>query len=384
MNKHHSYKLYSGALVLIFACLIYTPLLMGIIQEDLISSSMEKRNLATLPAPPVSLQTFIDYPQKFDAYYSDHFGYREVLTKVYFQITNKLNGTSSIDDVTIGQDGWLFLGGIRPGPQKHKDPMGDAMNVNLFSDDNLQAAAQSIQATKNWLSAKGIEYVYIIAPNKHTIYFEQLPSYITKKNEHSATDQLVSYLKKYTDVNVVDLRPALFDEKKKHPVYFKTDSHWNQYGANRAQFEIMKNIEARFPGKITPFMLDDEQFKLSSSAGGDLVSLAKTENVKEDNPEPIFDGQCVPTNTKGVLKEHETETYTALCDTKKLNAVIFRDSFFSALYPYISRQFHRSTYIWEKMNYATLVKYVEQEQPDIVIDEVVERTLPYIPLTIPQ
>jgi hypothetical protein len=68
-----------------------------------------------------------------------------------------------------------------------------------------------------------------------------------------------------------------------------------------------------------------------------------------------------------------------VCDTQKLNAVIFRDSFFSALQPYFSRYFNRSTYIWEAMNYTSLVKYVEQEQPDIVIDEMIERGYPYVP-----
>lgn len=73
------------------------------------------------------------------------------------------------------------------------------------------------------------------------------------------------------------------------------------------------------------------------------------------------------------------ETHTMVCNTQELNAVIFRDSFFVALKPYFSRQFYRSTYIWEKINSKSLIKYIEQEAPDIVIEEVVERSLPYTP-----
>lgn len=225
--------------------------------------------------------------------------------------------------------------------------------------------------------------IYVIAPNKHTLYFEFLPSYITKKNKQSATDQLVNYLNHHTDVNVVDLRSPLFDEKTRHPVYYKTDTHWNQYGANRAQFEIMTKIQTIFPDKIMPFLLDKQHFNVSVSTGGDLVSLANIDNVKEDVPEPIFDNMCEPITTKKLTQEHETETFTAVCENQQLNAVIFRDSFFSAMYPYFARKFNRSTYIWEKMNFDSLQKYIEQEQPDIVIDEIAERTLPYIPSMMP-
>ena len=41
--------------------------------------------------------------------------------------------------------------------------------------------------------------------------------------------------------------------------------------------------------------------------------------------------------------------------------------------------FYCSTYVWETTNYNLLVKYVEQEQPDIVIEKVVEIGLPYMP-----
>jgi hypothetical protein len=230
---------------------------------------------------------------------------------------------------------------------------------------------------KNWLSNKGIEYVYVIAPNKHTIYFEKLPKYITKLNRESATDQLLRYLQKNTDVMVVDLRKTLLDEKNKHQVYFKTDTHWNHYGANVAQFKIMSKIKPLFPAeKLTPVLLNDNQFNIVTTKG-DLAEMAKIENSVEDAPQPVFANTCTPVNEQP--KAESTETYTMLCDTQKLNAVIFGDSFFLALQPYFSRRFYRSTYIWEAMNYNSLAKYVEQEQPDIVIDEMIERGFPYIP-----
>ena len=373
----NEYKLDKAVLILIFCISIFTPFLLGFIQEDKISSGIEKRNLATLPLLPNSIKEFTEYPKNINSYYSDHFGLREVFTKLYFKLINKLDSQSSLDDVTIGQDDWLFLGSIKRGYQGYDDPIGDAMNINLYTEKELKEFATSLVTIKNWLSNKGIEYIYVIAPNKHTIYFEKLPEFIVKKNNKSSTDQLIEYLQEHTDVNVVDLRPALLKAKKKQQVYFKTDSHWNHYGANVAQFEILKKIELLFPKQIKPILLVPNQFKTIPAAGGDLAGFAKIENLKEDKPLPIFATGCTPVNEiQGV---NEREIYTTTCKTQELNAIIFKDSYFIALQPYFSRQFHHTTYIEEKINYPSLVKYIEKNKPDIVIEEVIERELPYIP-----
>ena len=74
-----------------------------------------------------------------------------------------------------------------------------------------------------------------------------------------------------------------------------------------------------------------------------------------------------------------TEPFTMHCPRAEIEMVMFRDSFASAMVPYLSEHFRRSTYIW-KWNYdADLFKAViEKEQPQIVIDECVERLLYYL------
>jgi hypothetical protein len=255
--------------------------------------------------------------------------------------------------------------------------MGDVINVNLFSENELEDFATSILAIKHWLSNRGIEYIYVIAPNKHTIYFEKLPKYISKQNEKSSTDQLVLYLQEHTDVIVIDLRQVLLAEKSNHQVYFTGDTHWNHYGANVAQFEILNTIKTLFPDKISPLLLTDSQFTILTRDSDDLAGFAKIDRIPEDNPFPNFEETCIPVKETPNIKVRDP--YTLVCETQELNAVIFRDSFFEALQPYISRQFYRSTYIYEKVNFESLIKFVEREKPDIVIEEVVERTLPYIP-----
>lgn len=379
MDKRFAYKVDKILLVFIFGLAIYTPLFVGIFQQDLLSSTVEKRQLATFPTLPDSIKGINEFPDAFNNYYSDHFGLRERFTETYFSLIYRLGTQYFSTYVTFGKNGWMFLGNIKPGFQKHEDPMGDAINKNLFSEKQLEDFAHSIMAIKNWLKNKGIGYIYVIAPNKHTIYFENMPNYIVKQNKESATDQLISYLKKHTDVIVVDLRQALFEEKKKHQVYFKSDTHWNYYGANAAQFEIMKKIEAFFPEDIKPVLVNDKHFTMKSKIDGDLSHFAKTGLIVEELATPVFNATEVCSPVKEDNSTTNVMAHTFICANQKLNAVIFRDSFFSYLQPFIARYFQRSTYITDKVNFQTLQKYVDLEKPDIIIDQVLERDFPYQP-----
>lgn len=58
-------------------------------------------------------------------------------------------------------------------------------------------------------------------------------------------------------------------------------------------------------------------------------------------------------------------------------AIVFRKKFFSSLLPYTATIFSRAEYKWklfEEVNKA----YVLQNKPDIIIFEIVERSLPAI------
>lgn len=362
---------------MIFGIAIFSPFFLGVIEEDRKESSFEKRKLSNLPETPKTISDIIRFPNAFNSYYTDHFGLREWFTK-YYRIAKYSIGDSPSQDVTIGQDGWLFLGGITKGYTKNGDPIGDARNVTLYSRADLKKLAEHMMNVKSWLNRKGIEYIFVIAPNKHTIYADKLPSYISKVNEESATDQAVKYLKEYTDIAVVDLRDSLIKEKKKHQLYAKIGTHWNHYGANIAQYEIIKEIQKLFPNQIKAELAP---LKISNQNISDrgLTKMMGLHLLEETNPQPVFEQSCIP--KKIIHDPNGRQIYTMICEDQQLNTIIFRDSFFLALEPYFSRKFKHSTYIWQRLNYPSLAQYIELEKPDIVIEEWVERTFPYVPGT---
>jgi hypothetical protein len=376
MRERILYKLNSIIVTFLFSIAISIPLFIGIVEDDKDVSSTENRKLSTLPKTGWNPNDIEKFPKLFDAYYSDHFGFREWLTK-YYKLIKFSIGDSPSNDVTLGKDGWLFLGSIKKGYNRYEDPFGDARNANLYSNDELKSFAIYMVSLKAWLNDNGIEYVFVIAPNKHTIYFDKLPDYISKVNAQSSTDQLVEYLKANTTVPVVDLRKKLIENKKQHQLYYKTDTHWNHYAANIAQYEIMLEIEKLYPELINPEIFN---LKEGVRCGGDLSNFIGVGDFIELDPQPIFENSCEP--IKHPVDAKGRETHSFLCEEQKLNALIFRDSFFTALQPYFTRKFKKSTYIWQKLNYPSLKKHLETENYDIVIEAWVERSLPIVPKAI--
>lgn len=377
MSSSTPLRLASVALIVIFLSLIYLPFLGGILQPDKRTSALEKRSLATLPAWPDSWDAVVAFPAQFNDYYSDHFGFREKLTKKYFKLLSQLTAESTVADVTFGQNNWLFLGSTKPGYNNHHDPMGDAMNINLFSQAQLQAFASRLSGLQQWLQSQGIAFIYVIAPNKHSVYFEQLPEGIKKLNPHSATDQLVSYLREHTAVTVADLRPAVMAAKQHQQVFRLNDTHWNHYGANAGQYALVQAMNGLLANQLQPRLLSSSEFTSTVSTAGDLTVMANIVGKPDHIPAPVFSpDECQP---KSLVEPLNPKHHTLVCEGKPLRALVYRDSFFKAMQPYIARQFGRSTYIWERATAASLREQIAIEKPDIVIEEIVERWLPYVP-----
>ena len=65
--------------------------------------------------------------------------------------------------------------------------------------------------------------------------------------------------------------------------------------------------------------------------------------------------------------------YRSASDPRLPKALIFRDSFSTALHPFLSEAFRDSAWVWD---HRFLTELVERERPDVVILQVVERYIP--------
>jgi alginate O-acetyltransferase complex protein AlgJ len=340
----------------------------------------EKRKLADLPNWKLTWERLNAYPSEFNHYFDDNFGMREKLVGLHSYIKGICLSVSPIPTAIIGKAGWLYLG--------DGNVVADYRNAHPLTEPELRQWRDTLVAKRAWLAQRGIKYVFVVAPDKHTIYPEYMPDRLNKVSARSCLDQLIAYMKGNSDFEIVDLRPALNAEKATVRVFHKTDTHWNDWGAFVAYREIMRAASAQLP-ELKP--RDEADFRAVEypSAGLDIANMMGLRAVIRERVlrlEPKFPPCARPAamtlrpDLPWPKYEPGHEAFARECSTATLKAVVFQDSFGTALVPYLSEHFRRTAFIWDYPNRIVMNAAIVSEHPDIVIEERVERHLkPMLP-----
>lgn len=349
----------------VFFMLLFIP--MSYI-SDAQKSEQENRNLAIKPSLSRLYENAYNYGSKFEQWYNDRFFGRDILLDAYSYFMSYLK-TRGNDRVLIGKDGWLFY--------KGNNSLRNFQNLDLFTEDELQKAVKYLSDINNWAKVNGKDFYYMICPDKNKVYGEYI-SYINKLNldEKSRANQLISYLRKHTDVKVVYPYKALHDAKKQGLLYWKNDTHWNKFGAYIGYIELMSEIIKDNNVHIVEY----NGFNSSKRFKGDLTNMMK--NHKEDKTsyvEPI-----ILNNTK--CDKDTNQRNDVLCINQKLttNLYIYRDSFATNLSPYLNNTFGNVKYFWRyNITKEDLINI--KNNADIIVLEQVERFIPQLSnLTFPK
>jgi alginate O-acetyltransferase complex protein AlgJ len=340
----------------------------------------EKRKLADRPKFKLTRERLNTYPADFNHYFDDNFGMRENLVGLHSYLKGIGLGVSPIRDAIIGNEGWLYLG--------DSNIVADYRNAHPFNETELRQWRDVLVAKREWLAERGVRYVFVVAPDKHTIYPEYMPSRFNKISSSSCLDQLMAYMKANSDFEIVDLRPALNAAKATVRVFHKTDTHWNDRGAFVAYREIMRAASALLP-ELKPRDEGDFRAVAYPAPGRDLANMMGLRAVIGERIlrlEPTFQlcaepaAITLPPDFQGPNHEPGHGPFAMQCSTGKLKAVVFRDSFGTALVPYLAESFKRTAFIWHYPNRTVMNATIASERPDIVIEERVERHLkPLLP-----
>jgi hypothetical protein len=268
--------------------------------------------------------------------------------------------------VVRGEDGWLFYA--------DDDGLADYVSERLLSDDELAIWREAILRARDWLKSRRIAFVFTIAPDKHVIYPERMPRSIRPLHQSSRMDQVFEAL---ADTKVsVDLRPALFEAKARERLYHRTDTHWNARGAYVAYRDIIEAARREAPAVPPPW--DRSAFRNASRdvealdlAG--MIGLKRVLREEELGLDPIRPRKAQVVEPRGAAPTAEEGLLiTEIHGSTLPRAVIFRDSFASALVPFLAEHFSRAVFMWQNDFDANAV---HREQPDVVIQEIVGRHL---------
>ena len=358
-------------LISVFFVLLWLPAADTFLHLDRAAAPNENRTPARFPEFRQSLQGTREFLAGLESYFSDHFGFRKRLVRWEQHWKWQIFRDSKVTQAIVGREGWLFFsGGLM---------IDDVMGNRPFSEAELDQWRELISQRHDWLAQRGIRYLFVIPPDKHTIYPEHLPNWLaTAARPPRRLEQFVNYMKARSDLPILDLRETLLAEKKNARVYLQTDTHWNERGAFAAYRRIVEKL-AYMGMPVVPLDTSAFQPRATDLPAGDLARMLGREAFLSEKGEFVLDARPPLAPLRPRMGENlrkkwipGTEPQVTENPEKTGRVVVFRDSFASSLMKFLGCNFNRVVYLWQQNWDKGLI---EREKPDVVIDEMLERIL---------
>jgi len=262
----------------------------------------------------------------------------------------------------IGEENWLFF--------TAEKNINDYQNIIPFSDKDLARIQQNLDKIAIDYAEKGITFLIVIPPSKHSIYPEYMPEEIPVIGKTSRLDQLLTYLDAHNSpTQILDLRPVLLENKENGQLYYKTDTHWNEYGILLAYEEIIASL-ARENAELSPH---DYQVDFVKNTSLDIAQNMGITIFPEEKlrTKPLFQPLA---NFHEIRAGGRKITFSAIKDEKLPSAVVYYDSFFFHMIPLLGEHFSNAIYIQNYLGGGLWnLSWVAENNPDIVIVEFTER-----------
>lgn len=353
-------------LLIIFLIVLYAPTISFFFLKDKVNNdNTENRKLAS--KPELTFEKIQEYPKKYDAYYNDNLPWRNSLVSLWRNINFKLFNESIDDRVLIGHDKnnntWLFYDNIQ-----EKDEISYIDGRKKANDQIVLDVANKMKKQTKLLEKQNIKLHYVVAPNKSSVYSEYLP-----QNIEIHEDFFLNTSKKIKDAGVDNLYYdlELLQGDKDYETYYRTDTHWNEYGAYKYTKSFLTEIYKKdviSDAEITQKIVKSEKMDLYNFAGFDF-EVDETETVIKFDEEKDIRGSTVKTQY-GNVEVYENRTYK-IDET----IVLMGDSFTTRALEYFYSSFKKVIRIFLNVcdyNQAILDEY----KPNRIFYLIVERGTP--------
>lgn len=316
-------------------------------------TSSENRKLAEFPSLKTEEGWNVDWLSQAGEYFQDHFAFRNELVTANALLNGKVLGVSTASGVIQGTDGWLY----------YKDSLSDYLGDDLLSDRSLFNIAHTLSMMQKYLEDKGVNFLFTVAPNKNSLYSENMPYYDS--------------LKVSEDKNLVNLKGFLESEgvayanlydtflAKDEVLYHKRDSHWNNKGAALASDTLLAALGKEY----TPY--EGEAYEVRTDFEGDLdqmlypMAMEAEDEIYFERPDTFA--------YVGEVESNFDPKITTVNPSKTGSLVMYRDSFGNALLPFMANEF-AAAYFSRGIPYQ--LSDVDTMLADTVVVERAERFLP--------
>lgn len=337
--------------ILFFAICLCPSLGMLVTKQE---TSSENRQLSEFPSPKTEEGKInVEWLSQAGDYFQEHFAFRNELVTGNALLHGRLLETSTADGVIQGKNGWLY----------YKDSLDDYLGQDLLSDRSLFNIAHMLSMTQQALEEKGVNFLFTIAPNKNSLYGDNMPYYDKLKvSDQTNRENLEGWLKT-EKVAYADLYQALMEEDE--VLYHARDSHWNNKGAALAADVLMDAL-----GKDHD-SYEGESYTVRRDYTGDLdIMLYPLASTADD--EIYYDKETTYATVEEIQSNFDPRI-TTVNPVKEGSLVMYRDSFGNALLPYMADAY-ANAYFSRGIPYQLMD--VETHSADTVIIERAERFLP--------
>lgn len=282
----------------------------------------------------------------------DRFFLRQELISLDRWLTAKVLNTSGESSVILGDDGWLF----------YTDTLDDYTGVETMTEEELFCAAKNLSLMAEYCRDNGKQFLFMIAPNKNSLYGEYMPDYGVVAQTRDA-DRLMEMLEEL-GVGTVDLFTAF--ENEDEILYFAHDSHWNSKGAALGA----DLINAGFGVESSYF---DADFSKTVPHEGDLYAMMYPA-LTDTETDLVYGGELRYSFTS---KSTKPDSITLTTESGKAGSLLaYRDSFGILLFPYLADSYGAARFSRSTTYDLTL-------EADYVLVELVERNLSYLITNMP-
>lgn len=220
INQSKKQAIFNKAIIFSFCSIFMTIFLGQIFGITSANDLIERKEIA--PFPVLSLENKKMIPE-LNAYLSDNFGFRNILLKLYFFL--KLN---------------LLRGKVEAVSSLAYE---EAYNHILYTPQELEAWKNFLERERKHVEAQNIRYFLVVIPEKSLIYKNGYDNTISYLRHYD----FVNYIRKNSSIEIVDPTDSLIKAKDEFPLYYKTDTHWTNYGAYIAYLDVMKYINKYKP-----------------------------------------------------------------------------------------------------------------------------------------
>lgn len=353
---------------ILFLCFLIMPnIIYRIFYDSFDHTNYENRTLAS---SPILVSTNInEYPKKYEEYFNDYLPFRNELVKLknlndIFVFKNIIHG-----GVLLGKDKWLF-------PKDLTERYIGIEKYN-FTEKELEIAKNNLIHFRDELKKKNIDFIFMVCPDKQSIYFEYMPDYIKRKSIKSGTDIFVEYIKNNTDIKVAYPKEELLKYKDKYQLYYKYDTHWNNLGAYIGYSELMKSLNIyvdNIDNVNIKSLSANERFNFDIHFYNDMANVFSLGKIKyyNDDKTYILSNYIIKNYETNYYISSENFSFNSKSYKSKNNIMIIRDSFTMGMLDYIATGFKQSEFIHiETFKNKNIIEY----KPDIIVFQSVERFL---------